>query len=316
MPVVNFSDIDFNKPIEEQSFNTPRKMPNIPDDEPIFSDDNFEENEIPPKTPKNLIFKEKDDIKLEKIKENKIDIIEYIGKLGKIFNKTINSSNWSDKVKKDIKNEFIKVEKYLKEQLKEEGKESIEKKPKGFRKYARKFFLTIPRTEAPKKEVLEYYLNNPKMNIQKAAIAQETHKTEKNGIEHHLHVYLEFCAKKDIRKNDFFNLPEEFIKYGNISTDWDTIKKRTKENVFSYMLKVDKKAYSYSFNIRKAALGKLKQKEIWYKIAIGEWTIKDYILYDPSILGLMSIDKLTDRYLKNLDSIKKFFNISIKEFLW
>lgn len=315
MPVVNFSDIDFNKPIEEQSFNTPRKMPIIPDDEPIFSDNDFEENEIPPKTPKISLFKEKNDIKLEKAKENKIDIVEYLGKLGKIVTTIVHKTH-SEKAKKDLLKEYVKTEKYLKEQLKKEGKESIEKKPKGFRKYARKFFLTIPRTEAPKKEVLEYYLNNPKMNIQKAAIAQETHKTEKDGIEHHLHVYLEFCAKKDIRKNDFFNLPEEFIKYGNINTDWDTIKKRTKENIFSYMLKADKNAYSYSFNIRKAALGKLKQKEIWYKIAIGEWTIKDYILYDPSILGSMSIDKLTDRYLKNLDSIKKFFNISIKEFLW
>lgn len=269
---------------------------------------------LPPKSP--ILLHEKD-IKLEKLESNKIDIVEYIGKLGKIFNKTINSSNWSDKVKKDMKNEFIKVEKYLKDQLKKEGKECIEKKPKGFRKYARKFFLTISRTEAPKKEILEYYLNNPKMNIQKAAIAQETHKTEKNGIDHHLHIYLEFCAKKDIRKNEFFNLPEKYKQYGNISADWDTIKKRTKENIFSYMLKSDNLAFSYGFNIRKAALGKLKQKEIWYKIAIGEWSIKDYILYDPSILGTTNIKKLTEKYIENITYIKNcHWNIDIKDFIW
>ena len=279
--------------------------------------DNFDENgnkKLPPKTPNNIIFKEKEIVKLEKL-DNKINIIDYLGKLGKIFTKTIASSNWSEKVKGDINKEFIKVEKYLKDQLKDENKEFIEKKPKQFRKYARKFFLTISRTEANKKDVFNYFLNNPKMNIQKAAIAQEEHKSEKDGIQHHLHIYLEFCAKKDIRKMDYFNLPDEFKQFGNTSTDWDTIKKNTKENVFSYILKADKMTFSYGFNIRQAALGKLKQKEIWYKIAIGEWSLKDYILYDPSIMS-KNICKIHDTIIANEKYINKYFNITIKDFLW
>lgn len=263
---------------------------------------NLLKNNLPPKTPK-----------IEPIKENKIDIIEYLGKLGKLFTTVIKSSNYSDHVKSNLNKEFNKVEKYLKDQLKEENKELIDKKPKQFRKYARKFFLTISKTEASKKDVLDYYLNNKKMNIQKAAIAQESHK---DGS-HHLHVYLEFCAKKDIRKMDYFNLPEEYKEYGNINTDWDTLKKNTKENVFSYMLKSDKEAYSYSFNIRQAALGKLKQKEIWYKIAIGEWTLKDYILYDPSLLGSSNIKSLANKFTDNMSYIKNnHWKIDIKDFIW
>lgn len=274
-----------------------------------IADKKIEKN-LPPKSP---ILNVEKDVKLEKLESKKIDILEYVGKLGKLFTTVIKSSNYSEKVKNDLNKEFNSVEKYLKLQLKEENKEFVDKKSKQFRKYARKFFITIPKTEAPKKDVLNYYVKNPKMNIQKAAIAQENHKDGSL----HLHVYLEFCAKKDIRKMDYFNLPEEYKQYGNISADWDTIKKRTKENIFGYMLKSDKNAYSYSFNIRKAALGKLKQKEIWYKIAIGEWTIKDYILYDPSIIGTINVKKLTERFIDNMSYIKNnHWNIDIKDFIW
>lgn len=257
-------------------------------------------------------------VPIEKVPENKfeiIDVIEYLGRLGKITY-TITNKKLTKKAKNDLLNDYVKLEKQLKNQLEKEGREKIPKKNNStkntnFRKYAKKYFLTISKTDASKSDVFNYYLKNEKMNIKKAAIAQEKHKDGTN----HLHIYLEFAAKKDIRKKNYFNLPDTFKKYGNINTDWDTLKKRTKENVYSYMLKSDKNAYSYGFNIRKDCLGKLKEKEIWYKIAIGEWSLKDYILYDPSLLG-KNIPKLHDRLLENEKYIKKYFKIDIKEFLW
>lgn len=313
MPVVNFSDIDFNKPIEEQSFNTPKEMPNIPDDEPIFSDEenSFFKNDF--FSSKNL--KEKDQIPLEKLDNNEDlnkKIFDYLTQMGKMFTKTIESSNWSEKVKKDNKNNFLKIEKNIKKIFKPD--EVPRKKcdnsgcscpdcgeKKGRRWNAKKFLITIPKTEAKKSDVLNYYLKE--MHLKEAAIARETHKSG----DKHLHLYLEFTAKKNIKSPSYFKLPEEFEKYGNTVANIQTLGKRTKEQVFGYLLKEDKNAFSYGFNIRKDVYGKLKQRDIWYKYAIGEWTIKDIVTYDPSYLVKADLEKLSGRIIANLGWLKRTY---------
>jgi hypothetical protein len=255
--------------------------------------------------------KGKDEIKIESVKENKINIIEYLGKLGKIVTSIVNN-DYTKKVECDLLKEYIKVENMLKNQLKNDGKDVIDKK--GKRWNAKKFFLTIPYNRSNKKDIIDYYLNNPKMNICKAAVAQEVHKkakielVEKYGTDKHLHVYLEFAAKKDVRSANYFNLPEEYSKYGNINVDIESIRKRTKENIYGYMLKSDNNTYSYGFNIRQDAYGKMKQKEIWYKYAIGEWDLGDVVKYDPSYLT-KNISKLDDRLQENMKYLKKYFHV-------
>lgn len=103
---------------------------------------------------------------------------------------------------------------------------------------AGKMFLTISKTDVSRELVLEYYKNN--------------------------FVYIEWTANKDINSPHYLNLPEEYACYGNIHTKIDTIKKRTKENIYSYMIKTDKQAISWGFNLHKDAIGKLKPKELWY----------------------------------------------------
>jgi len=261
--------------------------------------------------------------KIEKLESKEIDIVEYIGKLGKIFSTVLKSSKWSDKVIDDNRKEFVEIERVVKDAMgkviKKKGKKCTKSdcecedcNGKRKRWSAKKFFLTITRTEASKKDVMNYYLNNPKMNICKVAVAQEVHKTIKDGIEKHLHVYLEFCAKKDVKNYTFFNLPEEFSIYGNISADIDTIRKRTKENIYGYMLKSDKNCYSYGFNIRQDAYGKLKAKEIWYKVAIGEWNIGDVVKYDPSYM-LKDLKKIQERIWDNETYLEKRFKM---DFVW
>jgi Geminivirus Rep catalytic domain len=242
------------------------------------------------------------------LESKKIDIVEYIGKLGKIFTSVIKSSNWSDRVKVDMMKEYTTVEKMLKVQLKEDGKEVIEKKEKQKRWCAKKFFITISKTDLSKKKAMDFYLNNPKMNIQKCAVARETHK---DGTLH-LHVYIEFSAKKDIKKKNFFDLSDEYKKYGNIVASVETMKKRTKENVYNYMIKQDKMAYSYGFNIRMDAYGKLKPKEIWYKVVLGEWNIADVVKYDPSYM-LKDLEKIQNRIWCNEIYIEKRFKM---DFVW
>lgn len=257
------------------------------------------------------------EVPLEKAKENDfkvINVIEYLGKLGRIVTSIVNN-NYSDKVNKDLLADYVKTEKYLKAQLKRDKQEVIEKK--GKRWNAKKFFLTIPYNSSSKEEIMKYYLSNPKMNLCKAAVAQEVHKkakpelVEKYGTDKHLHVYLEFTAKKDVRNANYFNLPEEFSVNGNINVDIESIKKRTKENIYSYLLKTDKKTYSYGFNIRQDAYGKLKIKEIMYKYAIGEWSLTDIVLYDPSWL-LKNLDKIDDRIRENM----RLLSLDSTRFIW
>lgn len=251
--------------------------------------------------------------KLETSAEYNNKIFGYISELGKLFTKTVDSSKWSQEVKGNMKNNFLKIEKIIKNEFKPDmGKKKCNKsdcdchdcgEKKGKRWTAKKFLITIAKTEAPRTEVLNYYLNN--MGLKEIAVARETHK---DG-DHHLHVYMEFTAKKNIKSPKYFMLPNSFEKYGNTMARIDTLGKKTKEQVFSYLLKEDKKVCSYGFNIRQDVHGKLKAKDQWYKIAIEEWTIGDMVLYDPSWLG-KDIERLHDRYINNLKYLKKYFNIT------
>jgi hypothetical protein len=242
------------------------------------------------------------------------EIVNKVSELAKLYIKALKSSRWSNDVKEINEVNFRNIESELKtmkpkaslNSRKGDGSNSkkIYSKANGNRFAARKFFLTIAKNNTPKKELLGYYLNHPSMNIVKAAVCNEKHK---DGTDHR-HVYLEFAAKKDIKKKDFFNLSEDFKKYGNISVKVDTIKKRTKENVYSYMLKADKNAYSYGFNIRQDIYGKLKPKELWYKVAIGEWTMGDVVKYDPSYLT-KNLSKLDEKINDNLKYLQKYYKV-------
>lgn len=239
------------------------------------------------------------------------DILKKVNELAKMYVECLKRSRYSKDEKNTKREEYdVLIKDIYRLGEKKNNTKKKYNKLNGNRWSAKKFFLTIPKTDAPKREVLEYYLN--KMNISKAAIAREYHK---DGTKH-LHLYIEFIVKKDIKNTTYFNLPDRFSKYGNINVNIDTIKKKTKENIYSYMCKTDKKVYSYGFNIRKDAYGKLKKKEIWYKIAIGEWSLRDYILYDPSILGSCSIKKLDEMFDDNMKYIKRYFGIDPKDFLW
>jgi hypothetical protein len=268
--------------------------------------DNFDENGN-----KNVI--NNDLLKLEKLEtssdyNNKI--FDYISQLGKLFTKTVESSNWSNEVKINMKNNFINIEKKIKSNFNPKmNKKKCNKsdcdchdcgEKNGKRWTAKKFLITIAKTEASRTDVLNYYLNN--MGLKEIAVARETHK---DG-DHHLHVYLEFTAKKNIKSPKYFKLPIAFEKYGNTTARIDTLGKKTKEQVFSYLLKEDKKVCNYGFNIRQDVHGKLKQKDIWYKYMIGEWNLKDIVMYDPSYMT-KNLRKLTNTIVDNIGFLNSIY---------
>lgn len=247
--------------------------------------------------------------RLETSSEYNNKIFNYISELGKIFN-TVCSKNLTNEAKNNMKNSFIKIEKNIKNEFRPDmGKKKCNKsdcdchdcgEKKGKRWTAKKFLITIAKTEAPRTEVLNYYLSN--MGLKEIAVARETHK---DG-DHHLHVYMEFTAKKNIKSPKYFKLPDSFEKYGNTMARIDTLGKKTKEQVFSYLLKEDKKVCSYGFNIRKDVYGKLKAKDIWYKYMIGEWNLKDIVTYDPSYMT-KDLRKLTSTITDNIGFLNSLY---------
>lgn len=140
-------------------------------------------------------------------------------------------------------------------------------------------FLTISKTDVSRELVLEYYKNN--------------------------FVYIDWTANKDINSPHYLNLPEEYACYGNIHTKIDTIKKRTKENIYSYMIKTDKQAISWGFNLHKDAIGKLKPKELWYIFYTVEQSLRDVVEYDPSIAVGRNLEKLYERLTDSLLCVRQ-----------
>lgn len=255
-------------------------------------------------------------IKIEKLSfdENlNKKLLEYISELGKMYSATIKSSKWSEKVKNDNLKNFKKIENKFKSEFDDKA---IKRKkcnksncecndciqPKGKRWNAKKFNITIPKTEAPREKVLHYYRKT--LDIKEIAVGRELHE---DGT-YHLHIYIEFVAKKNIKSPKYFDLPEEFKKYGNIHPNIDTLGKKTKESWFRYITMEDKDCISWGFNIWAERLGKLKPKDIAGKLIHSEWSFKDWILYDPSIILTKNIEKLYETLEKNI----KFCNERLK----
>lgn len=252
---------------------------------------------------------DKNQIPLEKL--NPISdsvLLSKFTELTKLFYSTMKSCDWSQGLKEEKKKAYRNIENEIKEQLNIKENENKKKCddsgckcddcPNIKKRWtAKKMFLTIDYNEAPKAEIMEYFKNS--FNLCKIAVAQEEHKEVKHNTNKHLHLYIEWTAKKDIKNKDYLNLPENFSKYGNIITNIKTIKKQTKENVYSYMLKTDKNCISWGFNIHMDVYGKLKTKELWYKYYTGEWSMKDIIAYDPSIAFGRNLEKIKERIDSN-----------------
>ena len=252
--------------------------------------------------------------KLEPILDN--ILLSKFTELTKMFYSAIKNSNMSEEAKSKLREPYKKIENEIKGNL-----NLLENKKKKKcdnsscsctdctttkkRWTAKKMFLTVPYNCAPKDMVMEYFKN--KYNLCKIAVATEIHKEakqeniEKYGTDKHIHIYIEWTAKKDIKNPSYLNLDSSFKQFGNINTDIETIRKRTKENVYSYMLKTDKDAISYGFNIHYDTYGKLKKKELYYKLVSGEWSLKDLMKYDPSLLATINIETLYKRIQKNWD---------------
>lgn len=247
--------------------------------------------------------------KLEPISDSVL--LSKFTELTKLFYSTMKSCDWSEDLKEEKKKAYRNIENVIKKQLnitEDKNKKKCDNSdckctdctPTKKRWTAKKMLLTIPYNSAPKELVMDYYKNN--YNICKIAIAQEEHKefNTKYNTDLHLHLYIEWTAKKDIKNPSYLNLDDEFKQFGNINVDIETIRKRTKENVYSYLLKTDKNAKSWGFNIHYDAYGKLKKKELWYKYYTGEWSMKDIVAYDPSIAYGRDLIKLKDKIDTNL----------------
>lgn len=279
-------------------------------------DDGYEKNNKNNKNMNNnVITKNKDQIPLERLEPISDSVLlSKFTELTKMFYSAIKNSNMSEEAKNKLRTPYQKIEKEIKDKLGLSEKKNqkqcdnsncscadcqLTKK----RWTAKKMLLTIPYTKAPKDIVMEYY--KTKYNLCKIAIAQEKHKefNDKYNTDLHLHLFIEWTAKKDIKNPSYLNLDESFKQYGNINVDIETIRKRTKENVYSYLLKTDKGAKSWGFNIHYDSYGKLKAKELWYKYYTGEWSLKDIVAYDPSIAFGRDLKKLKNRIDSNFSWI-------------
>lgn len=280
-----------------------------------------------PSDQNNLNFKNKE------INIEKIDLLDYLTSMKKLFNtyKKGVKEKYSEKIMEKTSKEFNNVAKTLEDNLGEKrfkNKNKCNKSncncencPNIKKRYtAKKMFLTIPYTSIEKEKLMDYMKN--KYNLCKIAIAQEIHKEakqeyiDKYGTNKHIHIFIEWTAKKDIKNPDYMNLPDEYKIYGNTKTDIETIKKRTKENIYSYLLKTDKNVISWGFNIHTDVYGKLKKKELWYKLYTGEWSFKDIVKYDPSILLQNDIEKLYNRFFYNWNLLKNIDNNLNKRINW
>lgn len=248
-----------------------------------------------------------DEISLEKVVPMKDNIIlEKFTELIRMFNSAIKNTNMSDEAKEKLRKPYKKISEEITKQLNLVTNNNKKKCDNSNcscsdcsqikkRWTAKKMLLTIPYNSAPKQLVLDYYKN--KYNLCKVAIAQEKHKefNTKYNTDLHLHLYIEWTAKKDIKNPAYLNLDDSFEEFGNTKVDIETIKKRTKENVYSYLLKTDKMADSWGFNIHYDSYGKLKPKELWHKYATGEWSFRDIVKYDPSIAFGRDLKKLKEK---------------------
>lgn len=242
-------------------------------------------------------------------------LLSYISEFGKMYTSLLKSSKWSEPVKKENLNNFQKIEKKFKSSFNDSAikkrqcdKSNCECKDcvpvKGKRWNAKKFLITFPKTSIDKTTVLKYFVNN--FDTKEVAVAQEHH--EDGSL--HIHCYLEFVAKKNIKSPKYFYLPNKYTVYGNTVANIQTIGKKTKESVFNYLLKEDKQCLSYGFNIHVEKHGKLKRKDIYRKLLEGTWSLKDLVLYDPCFIFENKIENFVNKYIENETFIKKHGNMT------
>lgn len=244
-------------------------------------------------------------------------MLSYIKEMSKMI-ETALKTNWkTEEAKKDFKNKFHKIEKKF---INEFNPKSIMKKkcdksncecfdciqPKNKRWTAKKFNITIPKTEAPRKKVLNYY--RKKLDVQEIAVGREKHEDGTN----HLHIYIQFVAKKNIKNPRYFDLDKSFEQYGNIHANISTLGKKTKESWFRYITMEDKECISWGFNIWSERLGKLKLKDIAGKLLNGEWKLRDLIKYDPSIILTKDLNKYTELIEKNIKLVNEYCGLNYK----
>lgn len=328
IPATCLSDSDDNKSLpdsvpsdweKEPEYSDNKDNNNSENDYKKLEEENRKRLEEYKKRRKQNLLRQKEEIPLEKA-ETKQDynnkIFDYISQLGKLFTKTIESSEWSQEVKNNMKNNFINIEK----KIKSDFKPNINKKKcnksdcdcadcgeKTNRRWtAKKFLITIPKTNAPRMEVLKYY--KKQMDLKEIAVSQEHHKDGSL----HLHCYMEFVAKKNIKSPKYFKLHESFEKYGNTVARIDTLGKRTKESVFNYLLKEDKETISWGFNIHMEKHGKLKLKDMASKLLEGTWTWKELIQYDPSIIFKKNMKHLVELVDENIKYLKMYHKLDYK----
>lgn len=250
----------------------------------------------------------------EKLNEK---LLSYISEMGKMISTAL-STNWkTEKAKTDFKKKFTMIEKKFKTEFNDSA---VKKKrcdnsgcscndcvqPKGKRWNAKKFNITIPKTEAPREEVLNFYRR--KLDVKELAVGRELH----SDGSHHLHVYIQFVAKKNIKSPKYFDLDESFVKYGNIHPNISTLGKKTKESWFNYITMEDKDCISWGFNVWYERLGKLKPKDIAGKLFNGEWKLRDWIKYDPSIMLTKNLKKYTDFLEENVKFANDYCGMNFK----
>lgn len=225
----------------------------------------------------------------EDIPKNSSKVVEQnVLKLQRKVLNLINQTDWTYGVKEKQIKETVKVGTEAIKVAKNGGKycdnmscDCVNHKSNTVDYNSKKYMLTISRTAAPAEEVMQYY--EKRYTLKEIAIAQELHK-EEGDVDEHLHLYVEFPARRHIRRADYFKLPKEFDKYGNNVVNIKPVKKKEKETVFGYLTKECTNVISRGFDIQQEVHGKLKERDIAYRIAAGEWSMMEAARYQPYLL--------------------------------
>lgn len=144
-------------------------------------------------------------------------------------------------------------------------------KEKGFRVQGKHFLLTYMNINKTKEEILDLFKD--KFHIVKGVFSEEIAPT--TGT-YHVHAVVKLPMKKDIRSPRYFDLDGFHPRI-------DTVKNGEMVNAVDYVIK--KGNYKdYGMNSKAYIAGKQTKDELFYKVMMGEFTLKDLILCKPSYL--------------------------------